>query len=89
MYPLSELIPLAPTRINIEIVHYVDIVLLAKKYPAGTSELFPFNANLDIRRNHTLRRNFTAGVKFRIYVEIVHYVEIVLLARNSPVGASE
>ena len=85
----SELIALAPTRIYIEIVHNVEIVLLAWNYPADTSELFPLGANSDLHRNFTLHRIFPAGMKFRIYVEIVHYVEIVSLARNSPAGASE
>ena len=49
----------------------MDIVLLARNYPAGTSELFPLSANSDLRRNFTLRRNCPADVKFRIYVEIV------------------
>ena len=58
----SELIHLAPTRIYVEIVRNVDIVLLAQNYPAGTSELFPLGANSDLRRNFTLRKNFLAGV---------------------------
>ena len=58
----SELIPLAPTRIYVEIVHNVDIVLLAQNYPAGTSELFSLGANSDLRRSFTLRRNFPAGM---------------------------
>ena len=85
----SELIPLAQTRIYVEILHYVDSVLLAQNYPAGTSELSPLGANSDLRINFTLRRNFRAGLKFWIYVEIVYYVEIFPLAQNSPVGASE
>ena len=60
-----------------------------RNYSAGTSELFPLGANLDLRRNCTLRRNVPAGLKFQIYVEIVHYVEIVLLAQNYPAGTSE
>ena len=32
----SELIPLAPTWIYIEIIRNVDIVSLAQNYPAGT-----------------------------------------------------
>ena len=58
----SEIIPLAPTRIYVEIVHNVDIVLLARNYPAGTSELYPLGANLDLRRIFTLRINFPASV---------------------------
>ena len=60
----SELIPLAPTRIYVEIVHYVEIVPLAQNYPASTSELFLLDANLDLHGNCTLRRNFPAGTKF-------------------------
>ena len=80
---------MAPTQIYVEIVHYVEIVFLARNCPAGTLELFPLGANSYLRRNCTLRRKFPAGVKFRIYVEIVHHVEIVPLARNSPAGALE
>ena len=58
----SELIPLAPTRIYVEIVRNVDIFLLAQNYPAGTSELSPLGANSALHRNSTLRRNFSAGV---------------------------
>ena len=63
-YPAGtlELIPLAPTRIYVEILHNLDIVSLAQKYPAGTSELFPLGTNSDQRRKFTLRRNFPAGV---------------------------
>ena len=63
-YPAStsELIPLAPTRIYVEILHIMDIVSLAQNYPAGTSELFPLGTNSYLRRNFTLRRNFPAGV---------------------------
>ena len=76
----SELFPLAPTRIYVEIVHYVDIVLLERNYPTGNSELSPLGANSDLRRNCTLCKDFPAGVKFQIYVEIVQYIEIVPLA---------
>ena len=40
-YPAStsELIPLAPTQIYVEIVRNVYIVLLVQNYPVGTSEL--------------------------------------------------
>ena len=58
----SELIPLAPTWIYVEIVHNVKIVLFARNYPAGTLELFPLGANSDLRINFTLRINFPAGV---------------------------
>ena len=58
----SESITLAPTRIYVEIIHNVDIVLLAQNYPAGTSELFPLGANSDLSRNFTLRRNVAAGM---------------------------
>ena len=58
----SELIPLVPTRIYVEILHNVDIVSLAQNYPAGTLELFPLGTNSDLRRNFTLRRKFPAGV---------------------------
>ena len=58
----SELIPLAPTWIYVEIVHIVEIFSLAQKYPAGTSEIFPLGANSDLRRKSTPRRNFPAGV---------------------------
>ena len=58
----------------------MDIFLLARNYPAGTSELFPLGANSDLRRNFTLSINFPAGVKSQIYVEIIHYVKIVLQA---------
>ena len=63
-YPAStsELISFFPTRIYVEIVRNVDIVLLAQNYPAGTSELFPLGANSHLRRKFTLRRNFSAGV---------------------------
>ena len=63
-YPagISELIPLAPTRIYVEIVRNLDIVSLAQNYPAGTSELFPLGANSALRKNSTLRRNSSAGV---------------------------
>ena len=84
-----ELIPFTPTWIYIEIGHYVHIVLLARNYPAGTKELFPLGANLDLLRNCTLHRIFFAGVKFRIYVHNVHYVEIIPLAQNSPAVALE
>ena len=59
---ISELIPLAPTRIYVEIVHNLGIVSLAQNFSAGTSELFPLGANSDLNRNFTLRRNFPAGV---------------------------
>ena len=58
----SELIPLAPTRIYVEIVRNMDIVALARNHPVGTLELFPLGANSDLRKNSTLRRNFFAGV---------------------------
>ena len=63
-YPAGtpELIPLAPTRIYIEIVRNVDIVSLAQNYPAGTLELFIIGANSCLRRNFTLRINFPAVV---------------------------
>ena len=35
---------------------------LARKSPAGTSELIPFGANSDLHRNCTQRRNFPAGI---------------------------
>ena len=60
----SELITVALTCIYVEIVHYVEIVPLARKYPADTSELFPIGANSDPRRNCALRRNFPAEVIF-------------------------
>ena len=79
-----------PTLINVEIVHYVEIFPLARKYTAGTSELYPLGANSDIGTNCTLCRNFPAGnLALRnyfllaptwIYIEIVLYVEIVPLA---------
>ena len=56
----SELIPLAPTRIYVEIVHNVDIVSLALNYPADTSELFPLGANSDLHINCTLHINCLA-----------------------------
>ena len=37
------------------------MVPMARKSPAGTSELFPFGANSDLRINCTLRRNCPAG----------------------------
>ena len=58
----SELIPLAPTRIYVEIVRNVEIVSLAQNYPAGTSELFPLSTNSDLGRSVTQRRNFPAGM---------------------------
>ena len=58
----SELIPLAPTKIYVEIVRNVDIVSLAQNYPAGTSEISPLGANSDIRKHFTLRRNYSTGV---------------------------
>ena len=47
----SEIIPLAPTRIYVEIVCNVEIFSLAWNYPAGTSELFLLGANLCLGRN--------------------------------------
>ena len=64
IYPAgtSELFPLAPTLMCVEIVQNLDIVLLSQKYPAGTSELSPLGANSDLHRNFTIRRNFLPGV---------------------------
>ena len=58
----SELIPLVPTGIYVEVVCNVVIVALARNYPARTSELSPLGAKLVLRTNSTLRRNFSAGV---------------------------
>ena len=77
-----------PTQIYVEILYYVEIVLLARNYPAGTLELFPLGDNSYIHRNCTLQRNCPASVKFRIYVEILHYVEIVPRAQNYLASAS-
>ena len=58
----SELIPLVPTQIYVEIIRNVDIVLLAQNYPAVTSEIFPLGSNSYQCRNFPLCRNFLAGV---------------------------
>ena len=58
----SELIPLAPTWIYIEIVRNVYIVLLAQNYPTVMSELFPLGTKSDLLKNSTLHRNFSDGV---------------------------
>ena len=58
----SELIPLAPTWIYVEIVRNVDIVLLARNNFAGSLELFPLGANSCLRSNFTLHRIFSPGV---------------------------
>ena len=55
-------------RIYIEIVHYVEIVPLAQQSPVGTSGVFIFGANLDLRRNCTLCRNCPAGTS-----EFIHF----------------
>ena len=71
---------MAPTWIYIEIEHNVEIVSLARNYPAGTLELIPLGTNSDLRRSFTLLRNFPIAVYVWIDVEVVHYVEIVLPA---------
>ena len=48
-------------RIYVEFVRYVEIFPLAKNYPAGASEWFPFCANLDLRKNCIQRRNYPSG----------------------------
>ena len=56
----SKLVPLAPTRIWLEIVHYVEIVLLAQ--------------NSYLRRNCTLSKNCPAGVKCsRWHFRIIYF----------------
>ena len=72
----SELIPLAPTRIYVEIVRNLDIISLSQNYPAGISELFSLSVNSNLHINSTLSRNFSAGVSVQICVEFVSYVEI-------------
>ena len=67
----------------------MDIVLLARKYPAGTSELFPLGSNSDLGRNFTPRNFFPLACKVWIYVEVVQYVEFSPLVWNSLAGASE
>ena len=43
--------------IYLEIVHLIEIIPLTRKSPAGTSEVFDFGTNWDLRRNCTLYRN--------------------------------
>ena len=50
-----------------EIVHYVEILLLAQNSPHIASELFPFCANSDLSRNFTLKKNCPAGTSAFIY----------------------
>ena len=50
------------TGIYVEIVRNVDIVSLARNYPAGTSEIVFLGANSALSKNSTLRRNSCAGV---------------------------
>ena len=58
----SELIPLEPTQIYVEIVRNLDIISLAQNNTSGTLEIFPLGANLALYKKFTLRRNFSSGV---------------------------
>ena len=71
----SELIPLAPTGIYVEVVRIPTLrsefqIPYARNYPAGTSELIPLAPT-------------------GIYVEVIRNVDIVSLARNYPARTPE
>ena len=60
LYFAPKTLNLYLNRIYVEIVHYLEFFSLAQKFPAGTSEFFPFGLNSDLHKIYTLCRKIPA-----------------------------